>query len=100
MKKYIFALLSGVLLTTGCADSTAVRPQDAPTSDALKGELRKSSLQTLAVALLAADRQTFVGTGSAYPILANIYARDIYRLDPSEPCSDCTNDCTLVVNSL
>jgi hypothetical protein len=85
MKKYIFALLSGVLLTTGCADSTAVRPQDAPTSDALAGELRKSSLQTLAVALLAADRQTFVGTGSAYPILANIYARDIYRLDPSEP---------------
>ena len=35
--------------------------------------------------LLAADRQTFVGTGSAYPILANILARDIYRLDPSEP---------------
>jgi hypothetical protein len=22
------------------------------------------------------------------------------RLDPSEPCSDCTNDCTLLVNSL
>jgi hypothetical protein len=85
MKKYIFALLTGVLVASGCKDSTAVPPQDAPTSDALAGELRRASLQTLAIALLAADRQTFVGTGSAYPILANIYARDIYRLDPSEP---------------
>jgi hypothetical protein len=85
MKKYIFALLTGVLVAGGCKDSTAVNPQDAPTADALKGELRRASLQTLAIGLLAADRQTFVGTGSAYPILANIYARDIYRLDPSEP---------------
>lgn len=85
MKKYIFALLTGVLVAAGCKDSTAVNPQDAPTADALSGELRRASLQTLAIALLAADRQTFVGTGSAYPILANIYARDIYRLDPSEP---------------
>ena len=86
MKKYTFALLAGVMMVAaGCKDSTAVRPQDAPTADALQGELRRSSLQTLAIALLAADRQTFVGTGSAYPILANIYARDIYRLDPSEP---------------
>jgi hypothetical protein len=86
MKKYTFALLAGVIMVAaGCKDSTAVRPQDAPTADALQGELRRASLQTLAIALLAADRQTFVGTGSAYPILANIYARDIYRLDPSEP---------------
>ena len=85
MKKYIFALLTGVMVTVSCKDSTAVRPTDAPTADALSGELRRASLQTLAIALLAADRQTFVGTGSAYPILANIYARDIYRLDPSEP---------------
>ena len=85
MKRYTFALLAGVLIAAGCKDSTAVKPQDAPTADALKGSLTKSSLQTLAIALLSADRQTFVGTGSAYPILANIYARDIYRLDPSEP---------------
>lgn len=85
MKKYIFALLTGVMVTVSCKDSTAVNPTDAPTAGALAGELRRASLQTLATALLASDRQTFVGTGSAYPILANIYARDIYRLDPSEP---------------
>lgn len=85
MKRYTFALLAGVLVAAGCKDSTAVAPQDAPTADALAGALTRSSLQTLAIALLASDRQTFVGTGSAYPILANIYARDIYRLDPSEP---------------
>jgi hypothetical protein len=85
MKRYTFALLAGVLVAAGCKDSTAVIPNDAPTADALAGALTKSSLQTLAIGLMAADRQTFVGTGSAYPILANIYTRDIYRLDPSEP---------------
>jgi hypothetical protein len=61
MKKYTFALLAGVIMVAaGCKDSTAVRPQDAPTADALQGELRRASLQTLAIALLAADRQTFV----------------------------------------
>lgn len=85
MKRYSLAILAGVLGFAACKDSTAVKPQDAPTADALSGELRKSGLQTLAIALLSADRNTFVGTGSAYPILANIYTRDIYRLDPSEP---------------
>lgn len=85
MKKYIYALLAGVFIVAGCKDSTAVNPKDAPEAEALAGELTRGSLQTLAIAQLAADRQTFVGTGSAYPILANIYARDIYRLDPSEP---------------
>jgi hypothetical protein len=85
MKRYTFALLAGVLVAAGCKDNTVVAPQDAPTADALAGALTKSSLQTLAIALLSADRNTFVGTGSAYPILANIYSRDIYRLDPSEP---------------
>jgi starch-binding outer membrane protein, SusD/RagB family len=85
MKRYTLALLAGMLVAAGCKDSTAVNPQDAPKADALAGPLIKSGLQTLAIALLSSDRQTFVGTGSAYPILANIYARDIYRLDPSEP---------------
>jgi len=85
MKKYIYIVLAGGLITAGCKDSTAVSPKDAPQAQALAGELRRSSLQTLAIGLLAADRQTFVGTGSAYPILAEIYARNIYRLDPSEP---------------
>lgn len=85
MKKYIFTLLAGALVAGGCKDNTSVSPKDAPQAQALAGELRRASLQTLAIALLAADRQTFVGTGSAYPILAEIYARNIYRLDPSEP---------------
>src|SRR4051812_12812394 len=85
MKRYTFALLAGILVGAGCKDSTAVIPNDAPTADALAGALTKGTLQTLAIAVLAADRQTYVGTGSAYPILANIYSRDIYRLDPSEP---------------
>ena len=85
MKNYRYLLLAGVLASTACKDSTAVNPKDAPQAEALSGELSRTTLQTLAIAVLAADRQTFVGTGSAYPILANIYARDIYRLDPSEP---------------
>jgi hypothetical protein len=85
MKRHIYLLLGGVLAAGACKDSTAVNPHDAPQAEALAGELTKGTLQTLAIAVLAADRQTFVGTGSAYPILANIYSRDIYRLDPSEP---------------
>jgi hypothetical protein len=85
MKKYIIALAAGALLTTACKDSTVVAPLDQPTATALSGALTKVGLQTLATALLGADRAVWAGTGSAYPILANIYSRDIYRLDPSEP---------------
>ena len=85
MKKHIYAFSRALSFSRGCKDSTAVSPKDAPEASDLSGELTRGSLQSLAIAQLAADRQTFVGTGSAYPILANIYSRDIYRLDPSEP---------------
>jgi hypothetical protein len=85
MKKYIIALAAGAILTAGCKDSTVVAPQDSPTAAALSGALTRVGLQTLATALVGSDRGVFAGTGSAYPILAEIYARNIYRLDPSEP---------------
>jgi len=85
MKKYIIGMAAGVLLVSACRDSSVVAPnRDSPTAAQLTGQLNRTSLQTLAIGLLSADRNTFVGSGSTYPILAEIYARDIYRLDPSE----------------
>ena len=85
MRKYTFALAAGVFLVAGCKDTTAVYPVDQPTSGALSGALTRGGLNTLATGVLAADRATWAGVGSTYPILANIYSRDIIRIDVNEP---------------
>jgi hypothetical protein len=87
MRKYTQALVVGAAaLSLGCKDNPVSVPTDAPTAEALIGQpLSRGGLATLAVGILAADRNVYVGTGSTYPIIANIWARDLVRLDASEP---------------
>src|SRR4051812_25850736 len=85
MRKYTYALAAVLLAATGCKDSPLVNPVDQPTAGALSGALTRGGLTTLVTGILGADRNVFVGTGSTYPILANIFSRDIIRLDASEP---------------
>ena len=88
MRKYTTTalVLGAAALVGACKDSTVVNPTDAPTAEALTGQpLSRGGLATLATGILAADRNVYVGTGSTYPIIANIWAREEVRLDASEP---------------
>lgn len=85
MRKFTYALAAGLVLAVGCKDTTLVNPVDLPTAEALSGALTRGGLNTLATGVLAADRATFAGVGSTYPILANIFSRDIIRIDVNEP---------------
>lgn len=85
MKKYTTIALAGAVLAfAGCKDSAIVNPEDAPTVEALSGALTKGSLQQLATGVLAQDRAAVVGTFTHY-VLSAIFARDVYRVDASEP---------------
>ena len=86
MKKYTtFALVFGATVALGaCKDSAVVNPEDAPTVEAISGALTRGSLQSLATGVLAQDRSAIVGTFTHY-VLSAIFARDVYRIDASEP---------------
>ena len=78
-------MLAGALgLAAGCVDNTIVTPENAPTVDALAGDLTSAGVQTLALGVLAQDR-ALVRSDLTYYILTAIYARDAYRIDPNEP---------------
>jgi starch-binding outer membrane protein, SusD/RagB family len=78
------ALAAGLVLAGGCFDNTIVTPENAPTTDALAGELTSAGVQTLAYGVLANDR-TLINGDKSYLVLSAIYARDAYRIDPNEP---------------
>lgn len=83
MKRYSTIALAVVLIAAGCKDNPITNPIDAPTVDALSGGLTRISLQQLATGVTAQDRAAF---GSlTYLVLTGIYARDVYRIDASEP---------------
>jgi hypothetical protein len=85
MKKYTtFALTLGALALGACKDNAVVNPEDAPTVEAIAGALTRGSLQSLATGVLAQDRAAVVGTFTHY-VLSAIFARDVYRIDTSEP---------------
>ena len=85
MKKYTtLALTLGSLALGACKDSAVVNPEDAPTVEAISGALTRGSLQQLATGVLAQDRAAVVGTFTHY-VLSAIFARDVYRIDASEP---------------
>src|SRR5687768_8653725 len=85
MKKYTtIALVVGTFAIAGCKDSAIVNPEDAPTVEAISGALTRGSLQQLATGVLAQDRAAVVGTFTHY-VLSAIFARDVYRIDTSEP---------------
>src|SRR5687767_1647931 len=84
MRKPTMALAAGLVLAGGCLDNTIVTPENAPTTDALAGELTSAGVQTLAYGVLANDR-TLINGDKSYLVLSAIYARDAYRIDPNEP---------------
>lgn len=85
MKKYMAALAAGVVLVAGCQDSPVVNPTDLPTAQQLTGALTLPGLQTLVTGILVEDRSIYTGNGAAYLVITEIYARDAYRIDASEP---------------
>jgi starch-binding outer membrane protein, SusD/RagB family len=83
MKRYTTLILGAALIAAGCKDNPVANPIDAPTVDALSGPLTRITLQQLATGALAQDR---IGANVfAYAIEGGIFARDVYRIDASEP---------------
>lgn len=84
MKRYTaIALALATVVGTACKDNAATNPIDAPTVDALEGALTRNSLQQLVTGVLGQDRAGFATT--TVLILSEIFARDAYRIDTSEP---------------
>jgi hypothetical protein len=84
MKRYTtIALALATAVAAGCRDNPVSNPIDAPTVDALNGALTPTSLLQLVIGALAQDRTTWNDVPSA--IEAGIFARDVYRIDASEP---------------
>jgi starch-binding outer membrane protein, SusD/RagB family len=82
MKRYLTIALAAGLAVSACKDNPSVAPIDAPTVDALS-QLTPSTLQQLAIGVTAQDRTAYASTGLI--VLPEILARDIYRIDASEP---------------
>lgn len=84
MKRYTtIALAVATVVATACKDNAATNPIDAPTVDALEGALTRTTLQQLVTGVLGQDRAGFATT--TVLILSEIFARDAYRIDTSEP---------------
>src|SRR5450759_1480195 len=84
MKRYTtIALAAAALVAVGCKDNPVADPIDAPTVGALSGALTRVTLQQLATGVMAQDRLS--ADVFAYAIEAEIFARDVYRIDASEP---------------
>jgi hypothetical protein len=83
MRKYTTALTAGLLLAAACKDNPVVPPVDAPTTSAVSGQLTAAGVKTLALGVLANDRALV--SELSYSKLPEIYARDMYRIDPNEP---------------
>ncbi|CAN5544166.1 hypothetical protein BH09GEM1_BH09GEM1_44240 [soil metagenome] len=83
MKKYTIVLTAGLAMAAGCIDNTIVTPENAPTVDALSGDLTGAGVKTLALGVLAQDRSAASGNG--YTLFPEIYGRNAYRIDSNEP---------------
>lgn len=78
MKRYTtIGLATAVLAVAACKDNPVANPLDAPV---VGGQV---SLQQLVTGALAQDRSAT--TGFSYDIEPEIWARDAYRIDASEP---------------
>jgi starch-binding outer membrane protein, SusD/RagB family len=78
MKRYkTIGLAAALALAAGCKDNPVANPIDNPV---VGGQV---SLQQLVTGILATDRNAV--TGFAYAIEPGIFARDVYRIDASEP---------------
>src|SRR5215217_496916 len=84
MKNYTLTLSATLLLASACIDNTVVSPENAATVDALSGALTRGGVTTLALGVLAADRAYVRSTFTYYQGSA-ILARDVYRVEATEP---------------
>lgn len=82
MKRYIAIALAAGVAVAGCKDNPTVPPIDAPTVDAL-ANLNPTTLGQLALGVTGQDRAAYGST--ALLTLPGILARDVYRIDASEP---------------
>jgi starch-binding outer membrane protein, SusD/RagB family len=83
MKRYsTIALALALVATAACKDNPVANPIDNPTSDALGG-LNHATLQLLATGVLGQDRAN--ADAFSYYGEPEIWARDEYRIDASEP---------------
>ena len=82
MKRYLFIALAAGAAVAACKDNPTAAPIDAPTTAAIK-TLTPTSLQQLAIGVTAQDRASYATT--AVLTLPEILARDVYRIDASEP---------------
>jgi len=71
------------MFAVGCKDNPVANPIDLPTVDQLSGPLTIPALQFIATGALAQDRASV--NAFAYAIETGIFARDVYRIDASEP---------------
>lgn len=86
MRKYTAALAAGLALAAGCKESATVAPVDNATIDQVQGTLTQAGLQTVTLGVIAADRAGVGGAANyAYLVIPNIFSRDLYRIDASEP---------------
>src|SRR3954462_14576661 len=84
MKRYsTIAFAVTLAVTAACKDNAVVNPIDFPTVDALSGPLTRVTLQQLASGALAQDRLS--ANVFANVIEPEIWARNVYRIDASEP---------------
>src|SRR5437764_2729785 len=84
MKRYTTIVLAAtVLVAAGCKDNPVANPIDLPTVSQLSGPLTIPALQFIATGALAQDRASV--NAFAYAIESGIFARDVYRIDASEP---------------
>ena len=83
MRKYTSALTAGLIMAAACKDNPVVPPVDSPTTNAVSGQLTAAGVKTLALGVLANDRNLV--SELSYSKLPEIYARDMYRIDPNEP---------------
>ncbi len=84
MKRYTtIVLVAAALVAVGCKDNPVANPIDLPTVDQLSGPLTGPALQFVGTGALAQDRAS--ADAFAYAIESGIFARDVYRIDASEP---------------
>jgi hypothetical protein len=87
MRKYTTALTAGLIMAAACKDNPVVPPVDSPTTNAvitqLQGPGGRTAVRTLTLGVLANDRNLV--SELSYSKLPEIYARDMYRIDPNEP---------------
>jgi hypothetical protein len=76
-------LAAAALVAAGCKDNPVANPIDLPTVDQLSGPLTAPALQFIGTGALAQDRAS--ANAFAYAIESGIFARDVYRIDASEP---------------